>query len=100
MGRINTDLTSEVGKFTDYSLNRTVPLYLMASYAYYVLDKPILSDHSFDSMAKILVEYWDDIEHRHKDYITKDDLSAGTFLGKYPSMAEGAAIDIVAKLEA
>tara|TARA_B100001094_G_scaffold131313_1_gene127142 strand:- start:27720 stop:28022 length:303 start_codon:yes stop_codon:yes gene_type:complete len=99
MGSINTNLTSEVGKFTDYSLNRTVPLYLMASYAYYVLDKPILADHSFDSMAKIMLECWDDIEHMHKEYITKDDLRAGTFLGKYPSMAQGAAERLVKDLK-
>ena len=99
MSLIDYNLTVEVGKYTDYSMNRTVPLYLMASYAYYKLDKSIISDISFDSMAKIMLEHWHAIEHIHKDYISEDDLRAGTFLGKYPSMAIGAAEQIVKDLK-
>jgi len=43
----------------------------------------------FDEMGKTMLKCWDDIEHFHKDFITKDDLNAGTFLGKYPSRVEG-----------
>jgi hypothetical protein len=41
-------------------------------------------------MAKTMLAVWDDITHFHKDYITKDDLIGGTFLGEYPSRVEDA----------
>jgi hypothetical protein len=37
-----------------------------------------------------MLAVWDEIDHFHKEYITKGDLEAGTFLGKYPSRVEGA----------
>tara|TARA_Y100000385_G_scaffold211523_1_gene219603 strand:- start:407 stop:787 length:381 start_codon:yes stop_codon:yes gene_type:complete len=73
----------------DKNINMMVPYYLMASYAYYEQDDAIFSDGFFDEMGKIMLERWDEIEHFHKEYITKDDLQAGTFLGKYPSRVEG-----------
>jgi len=64
--------------------------YLMCSYAYYVEDKPLISDSEFDELGKWLLENYDNVEHMHKDLVTKGDLEAGTFLGKYPSMVKGA----------
>ena len=66
-----------------------VPWYLMASFAYYKQDDPILSDAFFDNMAKTMLENWDSIEHWNKEYINSDDLKAGSFLGEYPSRVEG-----------
>lgn len=74
----------------DSSPNMMVPWYLMAAYAYYVEDDPILEDSVFDRLAKRMLEKWDNINHFHKDYITTDDLKAGTFLGEYPSRVKGA----------
>lgn len=74
----------------DDNPNMLVPWYLMAAYAYYVEDDPILSDSRFDQMAKRILEHWDEIDHLHKDKLTKDDLKAGTFLGEYPSRVKGA----------
>lgn len=74
----------------DDNPNMLVPWYLMAAYAYYVEDDPILSDNRFDQMAKRILEHWDEIDHWHKDKLTKDDLKAGTFLGEYPSRIKGA----------
>ena len=68
----------------------SVPWYLMASYAYYVEDDPILSDAQFDRLAKRMLESWDSIEHIHKEYIKEDYLKAGTYLGEYPSRIQGA----------
>ncbi len=65
--------------------NMLVPWYLMASYAYYINDSPIISDEVFDSFSNQLQIHWNNIEHIHKEYITIGDLKAGTFLGKYPS---------------
>ena len=72
------------------NINMMVPWYLMAAYAYYEQDNPILSDSFFDDLAKTLLAVWDDVEHRHKQYITTDMLNAGTYVGKYPGIVEGA----------
>ena len=65
-------------------------MYLMAAYAYYVEDDPIMSDWHFDMLAKYLLENYDTIEHQHKHLVTKDDLRAGTYLGEYPLIVRGA----------
>ena len=62
----------------------------MAAYADYVQDAPILSDSFFDDLAKTLLVVWNDVEHQHKHYITVDMLNAGTYIGKYPGIVEGA----------
>ena len=72
------------------NINMSVPLYLMASYAYYKDDEPILSDEVFDNLSKVMLKNWSKIKHIHKNSISKKDLEAGTFLGKYPSRIKGA----------
>ena len=74
----------------DDSINMYIPWYMMAAYAYYVEDDPILSDTMFDKMAKRMLELWDEIEHPHKKYLSEDMLKAGTFIGEYPSRVKGA----------
>lgn len=74
----------------DKNINMSVPWYLMAAYAYYEEDNPILSDSMFDRLAKKMLKNWDAIEHFHKHVISKDDLKAGSFLGEYPSRVKGA----------
>jgi len=74
----------------DDSINMYIPWYLMAAYAYYKEDNPIISDRLFDLIAKRILEHWDEIDHRHKSYLTKDMLQAGTYLGEYPPMIKGA----------
>ena len=71
--------------------NMMVPWYLMASYAYYEEDQPILSDGLFDGLAKRMLECWDDIDHQHKQLITVEDLEAGTLLTRdFPGRIKGA----------
>jgi hypothetical protein len=82
-------LDDHAAKLFAKNINMMVPWYLMASYAYYEQDDAIFSDAFFDDMGKTMLTCWDDIEHFHKEYITKGDLEAGTFLGKYPSRVEG-----------
>lgn len=72
------------------NINLSVPWYLMASYAYYVMDDPILTDSVFDRMTNRMLGSWHEIEHPHKDLITIDMLEAGTYFGEYPSKVEGA----------
>lgn len=74
----------------DTNINMCVPWYIMASYAYYVLDDPILTDSTFDRLCRKLLENWDSIEHIHKHLLTKEALLAGTYLGEYPSRIHGA----------
>ena len=62
----------------------------MASYAYYVEDDPILSDHAYDHMVKKMIKEWGKIEHTHKKHLNLDDLKAGTYLGEYPTIIKGA----------
>lgn len=69
----------------DDNKNMIIPWYLMAAYAYYEEDNPILSDQIFDRLGKLALEFWDDIEHMHKDFINVDMLKAGTYMGEYPS---------------
>tara|TARA_B100000497_G_scaffold64508_1_gene72840 strand:- start:983 stop:1312 length:330 start_codon:yes stop_codon:yes gene_type:complete len=86
MGNMLDDYAAE--KFAE-NINMMVPWYLMASYAYYKEDDAILSDGFFDEMGKTMLAVWNDIEHFHKEHISKGDLEAGTFLGKYPSRVQG-----------
>jgi len=76
------------------NINMMVPWYLMASYAYYQEDDPILSDKFFDDMGKTMLEKWNDINHYHKHFINVDDLRAGTYLGTYPNIVKDALKDL------
>ena len=78
-------LDNHAAKLFADNINMMVPWYLMASYAYYQEDDAILSDGFFDEMGKTMLAVWDDIEHFHKHLISRDDLTAGTYLGEYPA---------------
>ena len=78
----------------DSNVNMYIPWYIMAAYAYYVEDNPILEDTTFDKMSQRILEHWDAIEHRHKDCLSKDMLEAGTYLGDYPPQIEGAVASV------
>lgn len=71
-------------------MKNPIAKYLMCSYAYYVEDDPIVPDYEFDELAKFILENYDAIDHPHKKHVSKEDLAAGTFLGEYPTMIEGA----------
>lgn len=83
------NLDKELTDMIDKNINMTVPWYLMASYAYYEEDDPILSDAAFDRLTRKMVSEWKNIKHEHKDKITLDMLNAGTYIGEYPSKVEG-----------
>lgn len=88
--KTNKNFDDQCLQLTSDNINMYVPWYIMAAYAYYVEDNPILSDHVFDRMAKQILIHYDEIEHMHKYLLTKDTLEAGTFLGEYPSRIKGA----------
>ena len=71
----------------EQDINAGVRWYLMAAYAYYIKDAPIVSDDFFDRLAVRLRTAWETIEHPHKHLITEDDLWCGSLLlaaDKYP----------------
>jgi hypothetical protein len=71
----------------EQDINAGVRWYLMAAYAYYIKDAPIVSDDFFDRLAVRLRNSWETIEHPHKHLITEDDLWCGSLLlaeDKYP----------------
>ena len=74
--------------------NMMVPFYLMASFAYYEKDDPIFSDGFYDKLAKDILNEWDAITHYHKYILSKDALAAGSFLGEYPAIIEGALLSL------
>lgn len=57
---------------------KMVSWYLIASYAYYVLDNPILSDNVFDKLCRKLLEHMADIDHPHLELIEREALLSGT----------------------
>lgn len=82
--------------------NLIVPWFLMASYLYYHTNQSLLSDEYYDKLSKELLSRWDQVEHRHKYLITKDDLIAGSLFTlkeeNYPEMCKGAALVLAAEL--
>lgn len=71
-----------------------VPWFLMASWAYYQCDAPLLTDGAFDVLCRMLAENWHAIEHRHKPLIDRAWLIAGTCAlarDRYPATVKGAA---------
>lgn len=83
-------LDKECFDAVDSNPNMLVPWYLMAAYAYYVDDDPIISDASYDALVRNLLAHWDQVEHHHKHILSKEQLEAGTFLGEYPSRVKWA----------
>lgn len=92
----STVLDKEMWKLVKRNRNLSVAWYLMASYAYYELDQPLLSDAAFDELAKFMLERWKAIRHWHKDLITEDDLKAGTLLRRdFPEIVKDATISLL-----
>lgn len=75
-----------------------VPWYLMASFAYYIQDDPILTDDGYDDLCMQLQHTWPRVKHRHKHIIDRDALDAGTghylAAGDYPAIVVGALRDL------
>lgn len=49
--------------------NLIVAWLLMASYAYYIEDDPILSDSMYDKLSRAMAKHYDQIKHWHKPYV-------------------------------
>lgn len=59
--------------------------YLLASYCYYELDNPIMTDEEFDKLCKYILTNYDTLTHMHKHLVSIDNLKASSALGiEYP----------------
>lgn len=87
---VTTMYDNVVDKIIQNNKNMMVPFYIMSAYAYYVKDEPIFTDEYFDNLSKNILKDWDEINHYHKYLLNKDTLIAGSYLGEYPSIIEGA----------
>ncbi len=67
----------------------------MASYMYYILNRPIFEDSYYNALSVRLLQEYDTFEHEHKYIITKESLSSGTLrnLGyeNYPAIVRNSA---------
>ena len=81
-------------------MKHPIAKYLMCAYAYYVEDKPLISDNEFDELSKYLLKNREKYKgHVHYDLVTVGDLEAGTYLGKYPTRVVNAVKDYRKKIE-
>ena len=49
-------------------MKNPIAKYLMCSYAYYKLDKNLITDQEFDQLAKHILDNWDAIDHPPVSY--------------------------------
>lgn len=83
------------------SKNLAVSWWLMASYAYYLLDETIISDECFDYLTILIGENYEEIEHVNKDLVTMDRLSCGSAfdLRVYPTRVMVCASRMISTLQ-
>lgn len=58
--------------------NTIISFLLTASCAYYCRYESLLADETYDKAMKWLLDHYDEIEHPHKHFFTKETLDAGT----------------------
>lgn len=58
--------------------NHLVPQYLIHSLLYYQLGDSVITDSEFDDLCHTILDHWDEINHPHKRFLTKEDMTAGT----------------------
>lgn len=70
--------------------NSAVSWWMMACYAYYVEDDPILSDGLFDEICNTIKKNWRKITHEHKRFIDREMVGSGFYVKDYPDRVMGA----------
>ena len=48
---------------------------------YYQLGDSVIEDTEFDDLCHTILDHWDEINHPHKRFLTKEDMVAGTGFG-------------------
>lgn len=77
----------------------SIPWFLCTSYLYYEKNESVVSDETFDWLCHEMLERFSSLRHRHKKYVSKEMLEAGTGhtinWDKMPSMIKGGAMDML-----
>jgi hypothetical protein len=71
---------------TDVSL--TVPWYIMVMYGRSEMDSEVISNSVLDKLVKRMLQYWNEIEHRYKEYLSEEDVRLGNPIKEYPGRTE------------
>lgn len=71
-------LDSLMWSYIEEAPNAAVSWYMAASYSYYYLDDPFITDSAYDELAKYILKNYKKLTHSHKKFITKDDLRCGS----------------------
>lgn len=61
-----------------FPINKCLKWYLVHSYLYYRCDSPVIPDAAFDRICERLAQEYDQVNHRHQDFLDIDALRAGT----------------------
>lgn len=61
-------------KKIEMDIDTSVSWFLMGSYGYYRRDNPILTDGTYDWLAKHIAKHWDEIKHPYKALLDKESL--------------------------
>jgi hypothetical protein len=78
------------------SPDELVSWFLISSYSYYKLGKPIMTDSMFDDLVERLKIVYGKSNHPHKNLITKEHLAATTGYDiEYPTIVKQCALDIL-----
>lgn len=74
----------------------------MTSWLYYRHDISVITDHTFDWVCRELALRWSEVNHRHKHFLTEEDVAAGSgyaiAFDQLPSIVTSAASRLARKL--
>lgn len=76
-----------------------VAWWLMASYAYYVLNRSLFSDETFDWIGRYIKDNWDDIKHPNKRLIKRAATFSGYYVKRYPTRVQAATWQLIGILD-
>ena len=78
------------------SPNQLVSWFLIGSYAYYELGKPVMADRVFDNLVERLKQQYNKADHPHKHLITESHLNATTGYDiEYPNVVKYATMNYI-----
>lgn len=76
-----------------------VAWWLMASYAYYVLNRSLFSDETFDWVGRYIKANWESIKHPNKRLIKQGATFSGYYVKRYPTRVKLATWQLLDILE-
>lgn len=76
-----------------------VAWWLMSSFSYYVLNKTIVSDETFDWIGRYIHDNWESIKHPNKRLIRRNGTFSGYYVRSYPTRCKVATWRILESLE-